>query len=522
MLRKDESLKNTIKHIKNILKSLKMPIVIKKNNIGKKFFSVNIGLRKNKKIFTNGKGNSYFQALASGLAEFMERLQSGTLIPSNFLNEKNPPFYNEILYSNEYLKSTFGDIMYQLIEKKIISHEILNPNYSSFLTASDYFCENTKTNHLLPRKIIRRLTQTNGISSGNTKSECLTQGICEIFERYCFKTIILNNLPVNIIDIQKLKNLEIFPYINYIISIGYGVKILDFSLNQIYPVMGVMIFKNNEYCIAAGSDVELNIALFRCFNELFQGLNNYTLKSKLKPLTISPTNSKSNWLKFYKCNNGNINLNNITNNFTPVEKLPFKTVHNNIEAYDFVFNIIKQNNLKLFYKDFSFLGFCTFHSYIPTLSEIQNITKDDLYLINHFELCNQYYFNLTMSLTIEQKSQIINCLKIFALKNDYLITPSEYFKSKLNSNYYLNQFDFKYLLSISLVNFNYDLTEFIQANPLIFNKEEQRVIFSLDLKKELKITLKKTTLKKNKDYKIWKNYYNVLYKKYQEYQNSTN
>ena len=523
MIRKDESLNKTIFKLDGILKGLAIPYKIHKNSIEDKFYSVNIQLKKNKFLCTNGKGNSYEQAIASGLAELLERLQSGTLITPNFLNfDTKPTFYKNFAFSHEKFNREFENLIGSLIKNKLLPAQILQKEHQSehIKQCSDYFCQNTMETTLLPYKLIRRLTHSNGLSAGNTKDECLVQGICEIFERHCFKTIVMNNLKVNIIDVNELKNAEIYSYIDYLIGKKYAVKILDFSLGK-FPVVAVLIEKDNKYAIAAGSDVDLNIALFRCFNELFQGLNSKNYHTKLKQPNNENTATYSNWLKFFTSNNGNFNLNNINTNVSCIKNLPFKQVGNNQEAFSYLFEIIKQNNLMLYYKDFSFTTFPTYHTYIPTLSEVQNINEEDLFLMNHYDTCKKFYYNLNKILNKKELKIIVQFFEILSTKNtlNQYISPAQYFKSLNFSKYYLNKFNFNYLLFLSLIQFNYNMETYLEQNKKLFANVDGEALNSyiLNIKNNFPYILKKSKIKKDKYYNIWNSYYNKLYSLAQKY-----
>ena len=65
---------------------------------------------------------------------------------------------------------------------------------------------------------------------------------------------------------------------------------------------------------------------------------------------------------------------------------------NSIDSYKYIINIINKNNLKLYIKDYSILGFDTYKVYIPNLSNIDMLDDLKLKLYSNIkELKNDYY-----------------------------------------------------------------------------------------------------------------------------------
>lgn len=76
-MRKDERIEETIRKILRILYTLNIPIkIVNVSNVFEYIYSVQVEFGDNLGIKTNGKGCSFEQALASALAEGMERIQT--------------------------------------------------------------------------------------------------------------------------------------------------------------------------------------------------------------------------------------------------------------------------------------------------------------------------------------------------------------------------------------------------------------------------------------------------------------
>ena len=135
----------------------------------------------------------------------MERLQSRFLIKPYFLNksyfkdyvsDKNNLDYDEFIMKFSYL---FDEI--NLSNKYI---EQLLKNNIEYRYCSNFYDPFTNQIVPLPIKIINLLTHSNGLCSGNSKNEALVQGICEIFERYCYKQLLLSEKSFPTINVDNI------------------------------------------------------------------------------------------------------------------------------------------------------------------------------------------------------------------------------------------------------------------------------------------------------------------------------
>ena len=83
-----------------------------------------------------------------------------------------------------------------------------------------------------------------------------------------------------------IKNLEQYPVseqLRELKNMGFEYKIKDCSLGGKFPVVGLMLLKENtKYLFTVGSDLNFNIALQRCITEAFQGLKKENIEAKMK------------------------------------------------------------------------------------------------------------------------------------------------------------------------------------------------------------------------------------------------
>lgn len=461
--RKDCSPQETIKTIKNILKKNKIKVKESKViNINNSIYSVRIELKDLKGIGTNGKGITKEYALASGYAEFMERLQSRNLIKTEFLNK----VINAKLFKDEYYLD-YEDFVVKFKDINLFNNykikELLknNEDYRYYTKFYDILNEREVD---LPIKIINMLSHSNGLCAGNSKKEALIQGICEIFERYVYRELIIKekeipNIKVNSKEIQKVsKQLKLLN------SMGFKYQIKDCSLNGKYPVVGLMIFDKDKqnYLFSIGADPNFEIALQRCITEIFQGLSKNHIDSKLKPINNDYELKKKqyskefielNWLKCYTSNNG-IHPKNffISKKFNKLNELNFTNENNNYDVYNYILNIIEKNDLKLYVKDYSILGFNTYKVYIPELSDIDVLDDVKVELYNKIKQLKKYYYNF-LSVKGKNNEEYEKILEMLSKSMRYsdLIVPYNLFDINhyVDNNYVkLNYF---YLLIIELI-----------------------------------------------------------------------
>lgn len=400
--RKDCEPKQTVNRIKKILRENNVKVKESKIiNIDDSIYSTRIELRDIPGIGTNGKGVSKEFALASAYAEFMERLQSKFLLKSNFLNKEiNKSFSDEIYLEFEEFEKKFPNITNNQHIREIAKN---NAEYRYYTKFYDIF-NNRYTD--LPIKLINLLTHSNGLCSGNSKEEALVQGICEILERHCYREILFKEIPLPSIKIDNIEEYSTFEQLRELQRLGFVYSIKDCSLNRQYPVVGLIIYDNNKekYIFTIGSDPDFNIALQRCITEAFQGLEANEIEKKMKPVNnnyqemkekYNNTFKQDNWLKCYSSNSGIQPLSFFDDTLEiNLKSLPFFKVKNNNEALKVILECLKQKELNLYIKDYSYLGFDTYKIYIPGLSEIEELDDINFKVSRDMQTIRRIYFNI--------------------------------------------------------------------------------------------------------------------------------
>ncbi|SKC38045.1 ribosomal protein S12 methylthiotransferase accessory factor [Bacteroidales bacterium WCE2008] len=351
-------------------------------------------------IGTNGKGRTYEYALASGYAEFMERLQNGLVYDQTALNrmvksivethDDSSPMkrqlidygydcnfvsdINESLWSADAAINTYHDDLQQLFRikddkavyaqiKKYIDEEqaLMVPVYSV-----------TKGKEVLyPIKWALMATGSNGMCAGNTPSEAILQGMCEIFERYSAYHIFFDHLTPPTLDIELFKDTIVYGKMRALMNrYGYEFIIKDCSLGKGLPVIGLLIIdrKHKTYNFKLGADFVPAIALERCLTEVYQSHSGFIC---LPLLSGTIDNNDVNYLRMLRSGTGQW-----------PESIFYSTPSYQFAGFDdslgkdndsdlrYGFKLIGDLGSNLYIRDNSFLGFPTYYVIAPGLSGV--------------------------------------------------------------------------------------------------------------------------------------------------------
>lgn len=300
---------------------------------------------KNTPLKSNGKGHTPLLCKASAYAEIAERFLSGNsfrkfkflferedLIGAVNIDKKkfdhcmNFAFlkgysYNLPLTSVRHLTpESFSPVLERFSQEKEINRK---DDLAKHHWVNGYSLSK-KEDVNIPIRFLRKIAGSNGLASGNTLEEAITQATCELFERYCFIRILTKNKPAPTIDINTIENDTIHELIKYYNNLNIVVVIKDFSLGNRFPVIGVLYINKNfigddnnfkrdmhYYRINAGAALNLEEAIIRCLTENIQGRSREDILSEPKSDIIwnhwvkkmnKPYNSISdNFEAFRKC-----------------------------------------------------------------------------------------------------------------------------------------------------------------------------------------------------------------------------
>ena len=263
----------------------------------------------------------------------------------------------------------------------------------------------------LPYDLIRFAASTTGLCAGNTPEEAILQGINEIFERYVLQRIFLDQPAFPTIPHKNIAGREILKRFEELsIEKNWRFIIKDCSLGKGFPVIGLLIIDDAKgtYTFRLGSDTCKEIALQRCFTEIFQGTD--INDSAFHSIDVSDSfdigvEYEQNFLngrgKFPSC--------------IFLDREPFTTKHNIVDGNAISDNFnstiawLKKQGYELYIRDNSFLGFPAYHIYIPGLSDINS----RLFNIRKYLLQDKDYYKLPLefhadSLTSDEDKMFIS------------------------------------------------------------------------------------------------------------------
>jgi len=358
----------------------------------KNLVSLLILLDTNHKVHTSGKGVNRQYALASGLAEMLERMQN--------------------LQFTKVVSSCTENITYNHYDSKIISYNQINtlkyflPKHKQYLhllarekevTVVPFYNVFKDTVEYFPFMFLWSCTGSNGMCAGNTPQEALIQGICEIFERHVLYKIYFENLVLPTIPVNTLKDTCHWQYISMLEENGFSVEIKDCSLNGKLPVMGILVSKDNKACFCAGAAPDFNVALERCFIETMQGRDIDSLYETMPE--IKKMSSKKELVNQYMLSlrsHSGVLPGNIFKNEGQVDEnnLFWTSNQTSKDTLNRLINIIQGMGYDLFIRDVSFLGFPTYHVYVPGMSDTVANFRYGIHLETATTKLRRIFFNL--------------------------------------------------------------------------------------------------------------------------------
>ncbi len=410
---------DTICRVKEILKSI--GILTKDTHYGQyPCYSCRITIGNSEistfNIGTNGKGRSFEYSMASGYAEFLERLQNSILLSMSkkkyatkkYLEKLSP---NSIFVKNIIDKNLTLNFIYDVKEENWNMKDILSQSkndllrlfsidseeelYDFFLndlkieesTMVPFFSVNDCEERLLPVEILMAATASNGMCAGNTREEALVQGFCEIFERHVAKELYYREITPPDIPLSCFEGTSVYDMLLYIKNnLNYEIIIKDCSLQKRFPVIGVLFIDqtNQRYNFKLGADFIPYIALERCLTEILQGNNKIpTIPFKLfdmksnnpigYPIDLMEESIDYNFQKIFINHSGYWPL-SLFSNKPSYQFEGFNDLYGQSDNDDLKYsiNLIKNQGYSIYIRDNSILGFPTYYIVVPGFSQTIN------------------------------------------------------------------------------------------------------------------------------------------------------
>lgn len=393
---KDDSPVSTRSRIQDILKKYNISVNEKIGSSGvSNCFSTRVTID-HTPMGSNGKGVNLDLARASGYAELMERLQTGSMRFGAFRNfrhsdtyylnrdeveKKCAPFFSEV-QKNAITRS--GEVL--TVENLIdAAFELAD---ADTIPVIPFYDAMSGKRVLIPFSLITNLYSTNGMAAGNSMEEALVQGFSEIVERRSLLTILAGKaIPTTIPENYIRQFSTAYETICDIRSHGYDVYIKDCSLGCPIPVLAAVVIDRNShsYHVHFGAHPVFELALERCLTEMFQGRNIEKVTSIETFYKGKPGIPRSNSDIEHSLGTGNAThsleffVGEPTYEFKPYENLAGKT---NTELLGRILDYLKQSGYRMLVRDYSHLGFPTFRIIVPGLNEVyfDNLTPKQKFL----------------------------------------------------------------------------------------------------------------------------------------------
>ena len=407
----------TIAAIKTIIEKNHLPITETLLGDGDMFCScrISLGYDEDTSIGTNGKGMNMQYALASGYAEFMERLQNRVLVYPNPANiNKKFRFFSderEYSYNHEEGMRVIHKFVPMAAPQKGVNFKTLDGKEVPFYHYNSGECR------YVPYSLIRWVNGSNGMCAGNIPEEAVIQGFNEIFERYCIQRLYLDRLTPPDIPIANFEGSEILKRLRRMkTDYGYDFSIKDCSLGEGFPVLGLLVYNpdRSKYIFHLGADLSATTALERCFTEIFQGYTGENLRFENDINQCERLDMFNEFKRSLMHGRGRMH-----NEFFNIDaSYPF-TTHGDIpvgknfkEDCGNICQWLVAKGYDIYIRDNSFLGFPTFHIVVPGLSEINAAFCNLQRRISHMEATENKFnplYNLP-SITLDQARETIGFL----------------------------------------------------------------------------------------------------------------
>ncbi len=388
--RKDCLVQDTIDKINGILKELGIETyVISKNEHEGFWYSYNIGIKGLSGVFTNGKGVTREYAMASALAEMMERLQNDILLGQAFPEDGLSDSVEDTKLMEIY-KEYWSEFFYDGIFEEWITFVQKHPFFSNLEEFENIYGTRKKS---FPIGFISYICGSNGACAGNTREEALAQGLAEVFERFALKEIYFGNSEFlfSNIPLEKLGQLQSYKLLNRISENGYKVWVKDLTLGGRVPVLGLLVFdhKCSKYKFSVASDLDIDICIQRCITETFQGRDiRNTFKHDMCKVFCDTTISEKRWgiskdmeyMKSLISGEGKVPNKMLLEQDTQNDYLkPFlRDKADNKKCLKELNLLAEKMGWEIWVRDQSYLGFPAYRIYIKNVTEAFVLPKMDI------------------------------------------------------------------------------------------------------------------------------------------------
>ena len=360
----------TISQCGKIIRALDIPLKVKRKDCYKgMIFSIVICDKDYPYAFSSGCGNSYKEALACALGEFIERMQHGLLYNEFYFCSNLTSFETTIPINRKKIKKQF--LPYKS-DKKIDCYV-----YKNFYT---------ETNEYIPVEYIKQNCGSSGMSAGIDMNDSFKGSLKEIVERFICKMLYKKQpfeLTSGYYDYSKFVDTHNKKLIDYLQDDGFKIQVIDLSLKQKFPFVGVFLFADIfRFSFGLGTGESINKAINDALIQILRGKNDRTsiiknMRSFIElDYQMNTYNAESVYSHEYFLQRS------YSHGAIPIEILKY-ALQKEVNIDDGMFKKMKKNlqqtcknmGWEIFVRHPKFIGFSTCHVFIPNISEI-NFTED--------------------------------------------------------------------------------------------------------------------------------------------------
>ncbi len=358
-------------------------------------WSLNVCIPGLRPYFSNGKGVTRELAQASAYAEFIERIQCGLHLfklqsiqrdPTARLQTHAPDgrymTLAELEAQGEWMDpiiATYGQGLTRARLAKICQTYDCSPD-GRVLTVPYYSVFEDKYVYL-PAELMSHLYGSNGCCAGNTRQEAWVHGLSEMMERHSTLKLLLSGQAFPPIPDEILAGFPaVWEILSQVRSTGlYDIQILDVSLGNGLPVVAARLInkQTQEYMVNTGADPVLELAVTRTLTELFQGkkLTDHRPRNGARILgSMSQTDQTVNTMNQLEVCDSLLAADFFAEELTcgrPCTAFEDLSDRTNPQLLEHMLALYRRLGKPLYVRNYSFLGFPTYHFAVPGFSEAQ-------------------------------------------------------------------------------------------------------------------------------------------------------
>ena len=362
----------TVRRIKSLLRDVGIKVNEETRSLKNLVFSARITVANGRiadiDLGSNGKGLTPEYALASGYAELMERLQTRLLYDDLLML---PPSATKRFLGMSFFRCAPDEVL-RKAEWRFFPKQGSVAKLSVGRTAyAEMVSLRSGKPERVPLELIRYMAGSTGACAGNTRDEAIVQGLCEILERDALQKVFRigeEGLPT--ISPRMLNGLPAWERLRELARVqGLEFVVKDCSFGTGMPILGLLVWNDTSYQFKLGVATSPDVALSRCFTEIFQGYTgNECLLPKDPKLMIA---SQDNYQRAKVNGTGHFPAGIFAS--TRESTLEnFKSFDGkDIEGdYRVLTETLLSAGYDIYIRDCSFLGFPSYYIYIPGLSDV--------------------------------------------------------------------------------------------------------------------------------------------------------